>query len=244
MPKDATSRTTSPARRRLPLLIIPVVALAGIFLLRDHLTFEALRDNRDALLAIRDANYALAVVGFVGAYVAIVAFSLPGASVATLTGGFLFGVMPGFVLNVIGAGTGAVLIFLAVRHGLGDRLTRRFDTGSERARKVMQGLRENELSVLFLMRLLPALPFFMVNVVAALGGARLSLFMLTTYLGIMPGTLIYTWIGSGLADVFARGEAPDLSIMLEPHVLGPIAALCVLAALPIVIRAMRKGKTP
>jgi uncharacterized membrane protein YdjX (TVP38/TMEM64 family) len=110
--------------RRLPMVAVAMAAVAGAFLLRDHLTFETLAANRETLVAFRDANYGLTVVAFIAAYVAIVAFSLPGATLATLTGGFLFATFPGALFNITGATIGACLIFLAVRWGLGDRWRR------------------------------------------------------------------------------------------------------------------------
>ena len=97
--------------RRLPLLAILSVAVIGAFVLRDHLSFEALATHREALIAFRDANYTLAVLVFIAFYVVIVGFSLPGATIATLTGGFLFATFPGALYNVIGATLGATLIF-------------------------------------------------------------------------------------------------------------------------------------
>jgi len=114
-----TDSQPSKWRDRLPLIAVVAVAAIGAFALRDYLSFESLRDNREALLAFRDDNYALTALAFVLAYIAIVAFSLPGATPATLTGGFLFGLFPGALFNVVGATIGAVLIFLAVRTGLG-----------------------------------------------------------------------------------------------------------------------------
>ena len=83
-----TDSQPSKWRDRLPLIAVVAVAAIGAFALRDYLSFESLRDNREALLAFRDDNYALTALAFVLAYIAIVAFSLPGATPATLTGGF------------------------------------------------------------------------------------------------------------------------------------------------------------
>ena len=105
--------------RKLPILLMLAGAVLGAVLLRDHLTFEALARHREALLATRDAHYGLTVLGFIAIYIGIVALSLPGGTLATLTGGFLFGLFPGVVFNVIGASTGAVLVFLAARSGFG-----------------------------------------------------------------------------------------------------------------------------
>ena len=113
--------------RYLPFVVILAVAVIGYFALRDYLTFETLRDNREALIAFRDQNYALTILVFLGIYIMIVGFSLPGASVATITGGFLFGTVFGVLANVTGATLGAVVIFLAARMGLGETLKARMD---------------------------------------------------------------------------------------------------------------------
>ncbi len=220
--------------------MIFAVAVIGAVTLRDHLTFETLAAHRETLLAFRDAHYVAAALIFMAAYAGMVAFSLPGALIATLTGGFLFGVFPGVLFNVTGATLGAIAIFLAARAGFGAQLNTRIAAGGGAAARLMAGLRENELSVLFLMRLVPAVPFFLANLIPAALGVSLGRFAFTTFFGIMPGGLVYTWVGAGLGEVFERGEMPDLGLLFEPQILGPILALCALAALPIVLRAFRK----
>ena len=227
-------------RRLAPLLAIGAAAILGFIFLRDYLSFQALADNREALIAWRDANYLTSVLVFMGIYVAVVAFSLPGALVMTLAGGFLFGLFPGVFFIVTAATLGAIAIFLAAKFGLGDALSKKIDADSGVIGKIYDGLRENEISFLFLMRLVPAFPFFAANLVPALMGISLRNFAFTTFFGIMPGSAVYTWVGSGLGEVFARGEAPSLGIIWEPQVLGPILGLCALAALPIIIKQFKK----
>ncbi len=228
--------------RHIPLLVILIAACVGFFTLRDYLSFETLRDNREALLAFRDANYFALSALFVGAYILIVAFSLPGAAVASMTGGFLFGLIAGTALNVVSATIGASAIFLAARWGLGATLTAKLETSEGTIKKLKEGLRENEISVLFLLRLVPAVPFFVANLVPALVGVKFRNYLVTTALGIIPGAIVFTWIGVGLGGVFDRGETPDVSLLWEPFVIGPILGLCVLAALPILIKALRGKK--
>ena len=241
-----TDMTQTPPKsglaRRLPLLAILAVAAIGAFTLRDVLSFETLAANRERLIAFRDAHYALTVAAFVGAYVAIVAFSLPGATIATLTGGFLFATFPGALFNVIAATLGATIIFLAARWGLGERLAARMDAGEGRIQRIKQGIDENQWEMLFLIRLVPAVPFFVANLLPALVGVPLGRYVITTFLGIIPGAVVYTSVGAGLGEVFARGETPDLGIIFEPHVLLPILGLAALAALPIVLKAVRGRK--
>jgi len=236
-----TQNSRDGAIRRLPLILIALVAVLGAVALRDQLSFETLRDNREALLAFRDAHFTLTATGFMLAYVAIVAFSLPGATVATLTGGFLFGVFPGTLFNVVAATAGATLIFLAARWGLGARLAARLEAGEGRVRRIKQGIDENQWSMLFLIRLVPAVPFFAANLIPALVGVPTGRFVLTTFLGIIPGGLVYTSVGAGLGEVFARGETPDLGVIFEPQILLPILGLCALAALPMVLK-LRRGR--
>jgi uncharacterized membrane protein YdjX (TVP38/TMEM64 family) len=228
--------------RRLPLIAILIVASVGAFTLRDTLSFEALRDNREALLAFRDANYALTVLLFMLSYVAIVAFSLPGATIATLTGGFLFATFPGALFNVTAATVGATLIFLAARWGLGERLATKMETSEGTVKRIKDGIDENQWSMLFLIRLVPAVPFFVANLVPALVGVPLKRFVISTFLGIIPGGVVYTSVGAGLGQVFERGETPDLGIIFEPQILLPLLGLCLLALLPMLIKALRRGK--
>lgn len=240
---DMTQRSTPPGwKRHAPLIAIGAIALLGAVTLREYLSFETLAANREALTGFRDAHYGLTAGIFILAYMGIVAFSLPGATVATLTGGFLFGVFPGAVFNIVAATLGAVLIFLAARYGLGERLAARMEASDGAVRRIKDGIDENQWSMLFLIRLVPAVPFFVANLVPALVGVPLYRFFVSTFLGIIPGGVVYTSVGSGLGEVFARGETPDLGIIFEPHILGPILGLCVLAALPILLKAVRGKK--
>lgn len=227
-------------KKLVPLIVIAVVAVVGFFTLGDYLSFESLRDNREALLEWRDDNYLLAVLVFMGIYIAVVAFSLPGAAIASLTGGFLFGVFTGTFFNVGSATVGAILIFTAARYGLGEFLGKKLDNASGIVGKINKGLDENEVSFLLLMRLVPAFPFFVANLVPALVGTSLRRFAWTTFVGIIPGGLVYTWVGAGLGEVFARGETPNLGIIFEWQILGPILGLCALALLPILLKFFGK----
>ncbi|MFG6515881.1 TVP38/TMEM64 family protein [Sulfitobacter sp. 1A13496] len=228
--------------RYLPLALIAVIAAIGAFTLRDYLSFDALRDNREALIAFRDSNYLLTALVFVAAYVVIVAFSLPGATVATLTGGFLFGLFPGVLYNVSAATLGAVVIFLAAQWGLGARLKDRMDASEGMVRKIKAGIDDNQWSMLFFIRLVPVVPFFVANLLPAFLGVPLFRFVISTFFGIMPGALVFTSVGAGLGAVFARGESPDLGIIFEPHILLPILGLCVLSLLPVAIKTFTGKK--
>lgn len=239
---EATSEKRASYARLLPLIVILAAAVIGLIYFRDVLTFEALAENRERLIEFRDANYLGTVAVFVLCYILIVTFSLPGATFATLTGGFLFATFPGALFNIVGATIGATFVFLAAKWGLGDRLAARMDSSDGTIHRIKAGIDENQWSMLFIIRLVPAVPFFVANLLPALVGVSTFRFVVTTFLGIIPGATVYTSIGAGLSEVFAAGETPNLGIIFEPHILLPILGLAALAALPIVIKALRRNK--
>jgi uncharacterized membrane protein YdjX (TVP38/TMEM64 family) len=239
---DTSDKGANPYVRFLPLAVIIVAAVLGFIYLREYLSFETLAENRETLIAFRDNNYLLTVLAFIGAYVVIVGFSLPGATIATLTGGFLFATFPGFLFNVTGATIGATAIFLAARWGLGARLGARLEGSEGITKTIKDGIDENQWSMLFLIRLVPAIPFVLANLIPSFLEVPLHRFVISTFLGIIPGAVVYTSVGAGLGEVFARGETPDLGIIFEPAIIIPILGLSALAAMPLVIKAVRGKK--
>lgn len=226
-------------KRVLPFAVILVAAVLGFVFLRDYLSFEQLAQNQETLKAWRDGNFLLASLVFITIYVVIVAFSLPGAAIASLTGGFLFGIVTGSVYNILAATIGATAIFLAARLGFGETLSAKMDSSSGAIKRIKAGLKEDEISYLLIMRLVPAVPFFVANLLPALVGVSLNRFIWTTFVGIIPGAVVYTWVGAGLADVFAKGETPNLGIIFEWQILGPLLGLSALALLPIFVKKIK-----
>ncbi|MEP5152862.1 VTT domain-containing protein, partial [Planktotalea sp.] len=242
MTDNPKSQPKSGFMRYLPLIVIFGVAMVGAFTLRDYISFDALRDNREALIAFRDGNFMLTALVFLLAYIVIVAFSLPGALIATLTGGFLFGTLGGAALSVTAATTGAAVIFLAARYGLGEKLKARMDASQGTVRKIKEGIDDNQWSMLFFLRLVPVVPFFVANLVPAFLAVPLHRFVISTFLGIIPGSLVYASVGAGLGTVFERGETPNFGIIFEPHILAPILGLSALSLLPVLIKAVTGKK--
>ena len=134
------------------------------------------------------------------------------------------------------------MIFLAARWGLGEKLAAKMESSQGAVKKIKDGIDENQWSMLFLIRLVPAVPFFVANLVPALVGVPLHRFVVSTFLGIIPGAVVYTSVGAGLGEVFARGETPNLGIIFEPHILLPILGLSALALLPVLLKALRGKK--
>jgi uncharacterized membrane protein YdjX (TVP38/TMEM64 family) len=230
--------THLPAGKALPLLVL--AAGIGLVLatgLHRHLSLATLAENRQVLAELVKANPLIAPGGFVLAYAAAVALSVPGAIFLTLAGGLLFGVFPGTVYVVTGATLGATVLFLAARTALGDMLRSRV---GPRIAKLEDGFRRDALSYLLFLRLVPAFPFWLVNLVPALLGVGLPTFVLGTFLGIIPGTFVYVSVGNGLGAVLDRGGTPDLGVVLTPSVLLPLVGLALLSLVPILVRMSRR----
>lgn len=221
-------------KRLLPLAILVVlVGVAFATGLHHYLTLDTLRDNRAILLELVERHWLIASLGFVLAYVGVVALSLPGATIMTLAGGFLFGVVLGSTLTLIGATLGATTLFLIARTALGDVLRRK--AGPFLAR-MADGLNKDAFNYLLFLRLVPVFPFWAVNLVPALLGMRLIPFVVATGLGIIPGTVVYSAFGAGLGSVFDAGKEVDLTSILNPTLIAALIGLGLLALLPVAVK--------
>lgn len=242
MANDADSQ---PSGRRLsPWRLLPVaVIVAGLVAffalgLDVYLSFAALSEHRQVLLSWYEDNTLQMVGGFVALYVLVVAFSVPGAVWMTIGGGFVFGLVLGTALVVASATVGAVVVFLVARYALGDYL--RSKAGAAMSR-MEAGFRENALSYLLVLRLVPLFPFWLVNLVPAFVGVPLRTFVAGTFFGIIPGSFVFVSVGNGLGAVFEAGGTPDLGIIFEPEILAPIIGLAVLALIPAAYKRFKGG---
>ena len=219
---------------------IPVIVIASAFLLAfllgaKAITFDDFISNRDQILMFRDSNLTFSVMIFMLIYISVVTFSIPGATVLSVTGGFIFGLEVGLILNIVSATLGATFLFLAVRLGFGNLLTR-FEKGSDKFSNLIEQLKVNEINILLLLRLIPVVPFFVANILPAIAGVSLKNFFWTTFLGIIPGGFVFTLIGANAGDFFDRGKAPDLTVFWSFEFLGPLICLITLVAFPMFFR--------
>jgi uncharacterized membrane protein YdjX (TVP38/TMEM64 family) len=200
--------------------------------LAGSLSIETLREHREALTGWVQGHVVLASGGYMLLYITAVAFSLPGAVVLTLAGGFLFGAVLGTLLTVTGATIGASLIFLFAKTLLGENALDRF--GAPAAR-LADGIRRDAASYLLVLRLVPLFPFFLVNLVPAFVGVPLTTYVATTFFGIIPGTVVFSLAGAGLGSVLDQGEAITPSSILTPQMIAGLVGLAALslAAIPI-----------
>ncbi len=238
---DAKQGGGSWIKRLLPLIVL-ALAIGAVFAsgLHNYLTFDALKEHRETLLSFVAANPLLAPLIFVVIYALATALSVPGGVILTIAGGFMFGTWLGGLYVVIGATIGATGIFLIAKTALGNTLR---DKAGPWLSKMEAGFKENALSYLLVLRLIPLFPFWLVNLVPAFLGVPLGTYVFGTFVGIIPGSLVFASVGNGLGAVFDAGETPDLGIIFEPAILGPILALSVLALVPVLYKHFVAKKT-
>jgi uncharacterized membrane protein YdjX (TVP38/TMEM64 family) len=236
MPDTAPPHSGLALRRLLPLGVL-VAGGIGFAVAGGHryLSFSTLAENR-AWLAGLIAQWGVgAAILYVALYATVIALSVPGGAVLTIAGGFLFGTWLGGSCAVIGATLGAAVIFLAARAGLGGVAQR----AGPFFEKLESGFRADAFNYLLVLRLVPLFPFWLVNLVPALAGVGLPSFLLATFIGIIPGTFVYSSLGNGFGQVLGQ---PDLEILFHASVLGPIIALALLALVPVWYRRQQRKK--
>ena len=230
-----------PSLLRFLLLGVVVAAVAAVFAfgMDDFLSFEVVKTNRQAALDWYGQNRVLGIFYFVIGYALVVALSVPGAVWLSLTGGFLFGTVLATLYVVIAATLGALGIFLIARYALADFFHEKIGAAG---RWMEDGFKENALSYLLVLRLVPLFPFWLVNMVPALLGVPVRTFVIGTFLGIIPGSAVFCSIGNGLGVVIDKGERPNLEIIFEPHIFGPLLGLAALALVPVVYKGIKASK--
>ncbi len=254
MPLDRSPhRPASRLRRFVPLAVI-ALAMIAVFATgaHRHLSLETLVRHRMAIDAFIDTHAVVAIAAFLAVYVVAVALSIPGAALLTISGGILFGTFIGGTAAVIAATTGATIIFLVASSACGENLVRR---AGPLAGKLSEGFRADAFSYLLFLRLVPAFPFFLVNLVPALVGVKLATFLAATFVGVIPATFAFAFFGSGLDSVIARQDVAyracvsagradctlqfDIGMIATPQMLAALAAMGVLALVPVVVKRLR-----
>lgn len=214
--------------------------LALYFDIHKYLSFEIIAENYSLIKDYINDQFLLSLILFSLSYIMIVAFSIPGASALSLLYGALLGTFVSGTLIIISATIGATLIFLAARYALGDILEKKAGPWLE---KMQDGFNENAVSYMLFLRLVPAFPFFVVNLVPAFMGVSLRVYVLTTFFGIIPGTFVFASIGNGIGYILEQGKTPDLSVLSSPEILLPLAALGTLSLIPIAYKKIKANKT-
>lgn len=200
------------------------IALFFIFDLGRYFTLNALKENKDALQTFTETNYALTAALFVLIYCVQTALSLPGATILTLAGGFLFGTFTGGLFVNLGATSGAALAFLASRYLFKETVENKF---GKKLATMQEGFENNAFNYLLTLRLIPLFPFFLVNLASGLTRIKLSTYIGATAIGILPGSLVYSNAGKQLSTI------NSLKDIASPGVLGAFILLGLLSMVPV-----------
>ncbi len=201
------------------ILLIAIVILIGLFFalgLQDYLTLAALKSKQADMLAYYQANPTVTIAVYMLVYIATTALSLPGATILTLAGGALFGLGVGTLVVSFASTIGASLAFLAARFLFRDAVKAKF---GERLAAIDDGMDKEGAFYLFTLRLVPAFPFFMINLLMGLTTIKLSTFYWVSQVGMLAGTLVYVNAGTQLAKL------DSLLGILSPLLVGSFVLL-------------------
>jgi uncharacterized membrane protein YdjX (TVP38/TMEM64 family) len=231
---DTSATSSITGKIVVALLFLSAIGAFFIFDLKTYLSLDALKANRDDLLVFTQDHYAPAVVLFILVYILQTSFSLPGATIMTLAGGFLFGSLWGPLYVNIGATTGATLAFLAARYLFRQWVERKF---GDRLGPIQDGFAKNAFSYLLTLRLIPFFPFFLVNLLSGLTRVKVSTYVVATAVGIIPGSVVYTFAGRQLGTINALSE------LVSPRLLLAFSLLGLLMLVPVIYRKFTQPPT-
>ena len=216
----------------LALLVVVAIALFFGMGLDQHLTLYALKEGQGKFAAMLEQSPWQVTLGAFVLYVAVVALSLPGATIMTLAMGALFGLWYGVLLVSFASTIGATLAFLISRYLLRDFVQHHF---GDRLKAINGGMAEDGALYLFMLRLAPAVPFFLINLLMGLTRIRVGTFYWVSQLGMLAGTLVYVNAGVQLARI------DSLSDIVSPEMLLSFALLGMLPLIAKrVVRLIRK----
>jgi uncharacterized membrane protein YdjX (TVP38/TMEM64 family) len=232
---DVQNQDSIKGKVLIAVIFLVVIVAFYVFDLMAYISLDVLKANRDKLLAFADEHYWSAVGLFILTYVAQTAFSLPGATLMTLTGGFLFGSVWAALYVNIGATTGATLAFLAARYLFRGWVEQRF---GNRLAVFQAGFTQNAFNYLLTLRLIPLFPFFLVNLLSGLTRVKAGTYIAATALGIIPGSLAYTFAGRQLSTINSLAE------LAAPRLLLAFTLLGLLFLIPVIYRKMIRPSRP
>jgi uncharacterized membrane protein YdjX (TVP38/TMEM64 family) len=233
-----------------PLFLLALLGVGYGFGLHHYLTFEAIAENRAALGAFTSNNFVIAIVGFIALYAVAVAVSFPGASILTILAGLLFGWFIGGLAAIVAATVGATIVFQIAKSSFGDVLAKKAGPFLSR---ISAGFAEDAFSYMLFLRLVPAFPFWLVNIAPALANVKLRTYVTTTFLGIIPATFAFASVGAGLDSIITTQQAArsqclttktlaecpfelSLSSLVTTELLLAFAALGLVALIPVALK--------
>jgi uncharacterized membrane protein YdjX (TVP38/TMEM64 family) len=213
-----------------------VLFLCAIILVRYSplntlITFDNLKQNRDALLVFVQEHYWLSVACYIALYIAATSFPLPAGLVLTLAGGFLFGTLASVLYISLGATGGAVISFLSARYLFGNRVQEKYVL---QLKKFNEEVERNGPHYLLTLRFIPLFPFFLINFLSGFTKVPLKTFVWTTSVGILPGTAVFAFAGRQIGLINSPAE------ILSGKMLMVFLVLALFTLLPVIFKRMRE----
>jgi uncharacterized membrane protein YdjX (TVP38/TMEM64 family) len=241
VPHGTRKRNGKTFLRFLPLAIILLgLGLGYVMGWHRFLSLGYLAESRADLGAVIEANHALSLAGFFLVYALATAFSFPAASVLTIVGGLFFGWLVAGTVVAFAATLGATALFLAARSAFGDVLHRKL---GDRVARLADGFERDAFGYLLVLRLAPIFPFWVINIAPALFNVPVRTYVAATFLGILPGTFAYAYLGAGLDSVLAAareaGREVSIGDLVTPEITIAFAVLALVAAIPMLIKKIR-----
>ena len=255
-----TDEKSGSLKRFLPLgVLVAIMVLVVSQGWHHYLSLEVIAKNREWLKAMVSDHLLIVLSVYFLIYVAAISMSLPGGVILTITGGFLFGPILGGGITVVAATVGASLLFLIAKTSFGETLASKAGPWLS---KLSEGFQESALNYLLFLRLVPAFPFWLVNLAPALLGVPLKTFVIGTFLGIIPGTFAFSYVGAGLDSIIDAAQADyqkcidqasnaadhacsygiTASSLITRELLIAFAALGFVALIPVILKKIKARK--
>ena len=204
------------ARIYLSIIIALLIGIFFYFDLQQLLTLDNLKSQQETIVTYRNDHPLLATAIYAIVYIAVTGLSLPGATILTLAGGAVFGLLWGTLIVSFASSIGATLAFLAARFLFRDVVNAKF---SLQLKEIDTGIARDGAFYLFTLRLVPLVPFFVINLVMGLTVLKTRTFYWVSQIGMLAGTLVYVNAGTQL------GKIESLSGILSPALVGSFALL-------------------
>lgn len=194
----------------------------------QYLRFDAIKESRETLIGYKDEHFAFTLIAAIVIYLVSAAFSLPIASILSLLAGLLFGRWLGAAVIVIGGTLGATLLLIAARYVFTDFFKRRKRTIG-RLQALNEGFCRNGLLYVAFLRVVPVLPFWLVNLGAAFTQIPLPSYMAGTVLGMVPISFVWAQMGEKLETINSPGDAISAPIIISLSIIGVLGIAGLLA---------------
>lgn len=230
------------------LRLAPIAAIGGLVVLffalgwNRYLSMDLIREHGLNLQAYARENWWIALLAFIAVYAAATASTIPGPVFLTLLGGMMFGPVVGMLGQAAGATLGSVVIYAVYRSSIGTWLRAKFEADAGFMDRLAKGIDRNAFTTLLTLRLIPSVPFVLINATAGMMAVPLRPYVVATFLGLLPSTFIYTWIGSRLGGLLKAGVTPDLEMMLRQFFWPLMGVVFLSLLLPLGIKLVQMAR--